>query len=67
MEVIMNSKNNGDPSAPYFIVLMSILVGLAIFTIGMIVGARNMQKEAVKRGHAIWYVDENGDTYFNWK
>jgi hypothetical protein len=51
----------------FLILMVAGLAALAAFGAGQRIGERDMQKEAVKRGHAVWKVDDAGASSFNWK
>jgi len=50
-------------------VIISLPFALLIlgYILGGIVGIENMEKQAIKAGHAHWVPDESGKPTFKWK
>jgi hypothetical protein len=48
--------------------LLFTAVGFAVGTcVGFDRSHENFQREAIKKGHALWVTDENGHPVFKWK
>jgi hypothetical protein len=48
-------------------IMILVVVALASLIGGAYIAGTDMQKEAVKRGHAAWVADGNGEAKFTWK
>jgi hypothetical protein len=45
---------------------LAFILVLAAFLAGILIGEKNIKKEAVLNGHAVWGADAQGDSKFQW-
>jgi hypothetical protein len=61
-------KTDSEIGAVLILIFCGFLMGmLAGFVWGGCVGMKDIKANAVKRGHAVWVVDAEGSTSFQWK
>ena len=60
---------NEDDIFPWIIAcFLSAVVGFALgFAFGSLQVSEKFEREAVKKGHAVWSTNENGSPVFQWK
>ena len=61
------TDNNDNILTGIAIMVTSIILASLTFVLGTIYGIQNVQREAVKNGHAAWVADASGKATFQWK